>query len=82
MSLPGGYDGCNFFPLMALDKPLSMPEVRVRTMLPGETGLPADVLLYGDTIWHLLRDTGLLTSQLQISKMLNLKQQYFNTFAT
>lgn len=59
-----------------------MPEVTACTMLPGETVLPADLLFHGNTIYcHLLRDTSLLTSQQQISKMPNLKQQYFKTCA-
>lgn len=47
-----------------------------------ETVLPAHLLFHGNIICHLLGDTSLLTSQKQISKMPNLKQQYFKTCVT
>lgn len=59
MFLFGGYDGCNFFFFMVLDKSLFMLEVRACIMLFGEIGFFVDVFLYGDIIWYLFRDIGL-----------------------
>lgn len=80
MSLPGGYDGYNFFPSSALDELLCQKLQHAPCCLG--TVLPALLLFHRNTICHLLGDTSLLTSQKQISKMPNLKQQYFKTCVT